>query len=390
MVNTTKKFVFHSFGFKGFVRVAETDSLKDVRRRVLEKVDDHMIPQGDWIFSVDDIQVGEKQEEDEMAWEDIIDQNANVVLVQKTFPLKRKSPPAIVCKKEAKPRSDNGSKPSPKRKKSKNSSRRPKSVMYDIVDLTSDTSTEDSDSTAVHIASNSGVIKPDNEPSDRSLATKSNVRRSRRKSKIRPVVVKSKEEPSDHVAASTAERYQDTPRSDTTSAPVTPERELNNPDTESAEGENSTSNPPSNGRIQTEVEPNGQPTGASTATNTAVIVKEETRKKFAAERQKCYMKYGEKFLLHRHSEKGVRRLGGNLQNTSVWPRENLLSKKMNIQCLCTSFLGEKAILAGSTLDTWLSTLRGSLTAHFLQGRKRLLWLMFQTTSRERVIPSPCL
>ncbi|CAJ1925870.1 unnamed protein product [Cylindrotheca closterium] len=231
MGKTIKKFVFHSFGFKGFVRVAESDSLKDVRKQILEKVDDHLIPKGDWIFSVDDIQVGAKQEEEEMAWEDIIDQNKKVVLVQTTFPLKRKSPPPALlsCKTEIITRPDNGAKPSRKRNRSENP--RQQTSASNFIDLTGDDDDEVEDmvSTEGGSASNTVVISPDDEPSDRPIVPRVKARAGRRKS-TRPIAVVSKDEFSGRIAPSESEiDRRNTARRAVTSTPVTPERELSNP-----------------------------------------------------------------------------------------------------------------------------------------------------------------
>lgn len=66
---------------------------------------------------------------------------------------------------------------------------------------------------------------------------------------------------------------------------------------------------------------NDQPEAAAVPSSAlgSVKIKEETRIKFANERQKSFNKYGDRYLLHRQRPMGIRRLGGNMQNTIVFP-----------------------------------------------------------------------
>ena len=66
-ITTTKEFIVSTEGIKCSVDTIETDTLKDVRAKILEEVDEYT-PPSPWAFCVNGLIIGKKQEEKKLAW----------------------------------------------------------------------------------------------------------------------------------------------------------------------------------------------------------------------------------------------------------------------------------------------------------------------------------
>jgi hypothetical protein len=74
-----KKLVIVYGEIKAMVRVSESDTLLDVRIMIVTKFDDDMFPSGEFCFHVDRISIPRRQEEENLAW-DILDNEDTVSL----------------------------------------------------------------------------------------------------------------------------------------------------------------------------------------------------------------------------------------------------------------------------------------------------------------------
>jgi hypothetical protein len=72
----SKKLVVVYGDIKGAVRLSESDSLQEVRALIEAKFDDYMLPSGEFCFQVDGISIARRQEEENLAWDILHDEDA--------------------------------------------------------------------------------------------------------------------------------------------------------------------------------------------------------------------------------------------------------------------------------------------------------------------------
>ncbi|KAL7466467.1 hypothetical protein ACHAXS_006766, partial [Conticribra weissflogii] len=82
-IAATREFVVKSKGVGAYVEVSDTDHLSDVRRILLNDLDDDQLPSQEFAFHINGVRISKKQEDRKLAFH-ILDQNASVELIARS------------------------------------------------------------------------------------------------------------------------------------------------------------------------------------------------------------------------------------------------------------------------------------------------------------------